>query len=324
LGKEGLFDADRKRSLPAFPRRVGVITSPQAAALRDVLTTLQRRMPSLPVLLYPTQVQGRDAAAQIVAALNTAYQRAECDVLIVCRGGGSIEDLWSFNDESVARTIAASPIPLVSAIGHETDFTIADFVADLRAPTPTAAAELVSRDQHDLLIKAGNLQQRLKQLTQQQLNTHTQQLDYLARRLIHPAQRINDQRIKLLHWAQRLQRAQNALLERLNWQHAQHIRRLLRAPPPLAALQRHHIQQQHALSSAMHRQLNLARQIVQLRDSQLIHLNPLAVLARGYCIVQNANGDIIRSSQALHAHDDLNIRFAEGQAKVVVIQKTDS
>ncbi|HAN54975.1 MAG TPA: exodeoxyribonuclease VII large subunit, partial [Betaproteobacteria bacterium] len=151
LGSEGLFNADKKRGLPVFPRCVGIITSPQAAALHDVLTTLQRRMPSLPVVLYPTQVQGRDAAAQIVAALHAAYQRAECDVLIVCRGGGSIEDLWSFNDENVARAIAASPIPVVSAIGHETDFTIADFVADLRAPTPTAAAELVCSHQADWL-----------------------------------------------------------------------------------------------------------------------------------------------------------------------------
>jgi len=141
LENEGLFDADRKRALPRFPRRIGIVTSPQAAALRDVLTTLKQRLPSVPVVLYPTTVQGAGSAEQIALAIRAANHRAECDVLIVCRGGGSIEDMWSFNEEIVARAIAASDIPTVSGVGHETDFTIADFVADERAPTPTAAAE---------------------------------------------------------------------------------------------------------------------------------------------------------------------------------------
>src|SRR5688572_17380583 len=144
LEREGLFDPARKRVLPRFPRMIGVVTSPQAAALRDVLTTLERRSPGVPVIVYPTPVQGEGAGSRIADAVTKAANRAECDVLIVCRGGGSIEDLWAYNDEALARAIAASAIPVVSGVGHETDFTIADFVADVRAPTPTAAAQLVS------------------------------------------------------------------------------------------------------------------------------------------------------------------------------------
>jgi exodeoxyribonuclease VII large subunit len=323
LGKEGLFDADRKRSLPAFPRRVGVITSPQAAALRDVLTTLQRRMPSLPVLLYPTQVQGRDAAAQIVTALNTAYQRAECDVLIVCRGGGSIEDLWSFNDESVARTIAASPMPLVSAIGHETDFTIADFVADLRAPTPTAAAELVSPSQATLLHTLSTLHARLLRTLRHRLDTHTQQLDYLTRRLIHPGSRLSAQLTTLGHWALRLQGAQRNLLARCDWQQAAQSQRLLRVTPPISRLNGQLTQAAQTLSSAMQQCLSYADQSVLRNASHLAHLSPEAVLARGYSIVQNAQGDIVHSSASLQLADMLRIRFAQGQVSATVTDKTD-
>src|SRR5690606_21197765 len=143
LQAEGLFEAARKRPLPEHPAAIGIVTSPRGAALRDVLTTLRRRAPGVPVIVYPTLVQGADAPAQIVAALERAARRRDCEVLLVVRGGGSIEDLWAFNDEAVARAIAASPVPVVAGVGHETDFTIADFVADLRAPTPTAAAELV-------------------------------------------------------------------------------------------------------------------------------------------------------------------------------------
>src|SRR5688572_2027226 len=161
LGSEGLFDAQRKRPLPLFPRVIGIVTSPRAAALRDVLTILKGRMPALPVIVYPTPVQGEGAAARIATALRTAARRAECDVLIVCRGGGSIEDLWAYNDEALARVIAASPIPIVSGVGHETDFTIADFVADVRAPTPTAAAQLASADRLELCAQVGQLELRL-------------------------------------------------------------------------------------------------------------------------------------------------------------------
>src|SRR5574340_462515 len=158
LEKEGLFAAARKKALPAFPRRIGIITSPAAAALRDVLTTLRRRMPNIPVLIYPVPVQGEGAAQKIAAAIQLAGQRRECDVLILCRGGGSIEDLWAFNEEVVARAIAACEIPVICGVGHETDFTIADFAADRRAPTPTAAAELATPHRADLLQRLAVLQ----------------------------------------------------------------------------------------------------------------------------------------------------------------------
>src|SRR5476649_1134206 len=157
LQAEGLFDAAAKRDLPRFPRAIGIVTSPQAAALRDVLTTLKRRMPSIAVVIYPTPVQGEGAGAKIAAAIATADARAECDVLIVCRGGGSIEDLWSFNEEVVARAIHACVLPVVSGVGHETDFTIADFVADARAPTPTAAAQMACPDRAGLLDRIAAL-----------------------------------------------------------------------------------------------------------------------------------------------------------------------
>ena len=171
LEGEGLFDAARKRVLPSMPAQIGIVTSPQAAALRDVLTTLARRMSGIPVVLYPTPVQGEGAAQKIAQAIRLANERAECDVLIVCRGGGSIEDLWAFNEEVVARAIAASTIPVVSGVGHETDFTIADFVADERAPTPTAAAQRVAPDRDALLRSLRDMAQHLQRAQRNRLQT---------------------------------------------------------------------------------------------------------------------------------------------------------
>ena len=177
LGEEGLFDPARKRPLPAFPRRIGIVSSPSGAALRDVVSTLRRRMPSAPLVLYPTLVQGEAAPAQIVAAITQAALRQEVDVLMVCRGGGSIEDLWAFNDETVARALAACPIPTISGVGHETDFTIADFVADLRAPTPTGAAEQVCPNRQALLAELAQREQRLRRAMQRLLHSRMQALD---------------------------------------------------------------------------------------------------------------------------------------------------
>lgn len=190
LSAEGLFDAATKRPIPAFPKAIGIVTSADAAALRDVLTTLKRRNPGVPVIIYPTPVQGKGAAARIADAINTANQRKEVDTLIVCRGGGSLEDLWSFNEEIVARAVYQSQIPVISGVGHETDFTICDFVADLRAATPTAAAELACTDisalQNNLRQIAKSIAQRIDRL----IHTHAQRLDYLAKRLVSPTQKI--------------------------------------------------------------------------------------------------------------------------------------
>lgn len=204
LQAEGLFEPARKKPLPAFPRAIGIVTSPAAAALRDVLTTLMRRARMVPVVLYPARVQGEAAAAQIARAIETANARAECDVLIVCRGGGSLEDLWAFNEEVVARAIAASRLPIVSGVGHETDFSIADFVADLRAPTPTAAAVAASPDRQALRDETAALARRLARDMRRIIEVATQRVDGAARRLLTPAERLARNRERVAQLARRL------------------------------------------------------------------------------------------------------------------------
>lgn len=229
LQAQGLFDPTVKQSLPSHPHQIGIVTSPDAAALHDVLTTLKRRMPGIPVIIYPTPVQGKGAANQIANAINLASERAECDVLIICRGGGSMEDLWQFNEEVVAHAIANCRIPTVSGVGHETDFTICDFVADVRAATPTAAAELVSPSRAMLLAKLNQLADHLNKSLQTLLSQKGQMLDYLAKRLTSPAQQLDHQKQQLNQIAYRLnmaiqkqlQNKQNSL-QQLN-QNLQHL-----------------------------------------------------------------------------------------------------
>jgi exodeoxyribonuclease VII large subunit len=207
LEKEGLFDPAAKREIPALPKCIGVVTSRQAAALRDVLTTLQRRNPSIPVIVYPVPVQGEGAAAKIAATLAIANSRAECDVLLLVRGGGSIEDLWQFNEEVVARAIRASAIPVVVGVGHETDVTIADFAADRRAPTPTAAAEMVSPAREELLARVAELAQRASREALRRIEYAMQRVDALSRRLVHPRERLRTSRQLLEQLAARLSSA---------------------------------------------------------------------------------------------------------------------
>ena len=204
LGREGLFDPDIKRRIPEHPRQIGVLTSLAAAALRDVLTTLRRRNASIPVIVYPAPVQGEGAAAKLAQALAAANARAECDVLLLVRGGGSIEDLWQFNEEVLARAIRASRIPVVVGVGHETDFTIADFAADERAPTPTAAAELVSPSLQALVSRLADFALRLARETGRKIEYAMQAVDALSRRLVHPAERLRTSRQHLAHLAARL------------------------------------------------------------------------------------------------------------------------
>jgi exodeoxyribonuclease VII large subunit len=207
LEKEGLFDPAAKREIPAFPKCIGVVTSRQAVALRDVLTTLQRRNPSIAVIVYPVPVQGEGAAAKIAATLAIANSRAECDVLLLVRGGGSIEDLWQFNEEAVARAIRASSIPVVVGVGHETDVTIADFAADRRAPTPTAAAEMVSPAREELLARVAELAQRATREALRRIEYAMQTVDALSRRLVHPRERLRTSRQLLEQLAARLSSA---------------------------------------------------------------------------------------------------------------------
>jgi exodeoxyribonuclease VII large subunit len=318
LEAEGLFDPANKRALPRFPRRIGIVTSPQAAALHDVLTALARRMPGLLVILYPTPVQGTGAGAQIAAAIRTAGARAECDVLLVCRGGGSLEDLWAFNDEAVARAIAASPMPVVSGVGHETDFTLADFAADLRAPTPTAAAELASPQRQELLLQLGHLARQLQHHLARKQHSEMQRLDYLGRRLIHPAEQLRRQQSELKQLAQRLHHAGGTCLTREQLRLAGLSQRLVTP--------RHVIQHEQQRLGALGLRARLAvesgfgqRQLTLDRfSSSLAHLNPDGVLARGYSIVQMENGSVVQDATMLNAGDRLGIRFHRGKARARV------
>ncbi|MHB8165815.1 MAG: exodeoxyribonuclease VII large subunit [Sulfuricella sp.] len=323
LEQEGLFDEACKKPLPAFPGQIGIVTSPAAAALRDVLTTLRRRMPSIPVILYPTPVQGEGAAAKIAEAIRTAVSRAECDILIVCRGGGSIEDLWAFNEEIVARAIHACQIPVISGVGHETDFTISDFVADRRAPTPTSAAEQASPNRVDLQHRIEAIHSRLNRHLRQKLEQRMQQVDYLSRRLVHPGERLNARLTHLTHLGQRLNNnAGHALAER-EWHLQKLAHRLAAAKPDIAA----HKARQRDLARRL--QLSLSHRMqdyqtgLQRLQANLVHLNPRSVLDRGFSMVRSADGKIVYDSKEIAMDNVLSITFARGNAEARVTGKED-
>ncbi len=314
LEAEGLFEAGRKRSLPRFPRRVGIITSLAAAALRDVLTTLKRLNPRIPVVIYPSPVQGEGAGAQLTAALNAANRRGECDVLILARGGGSIEDLWAFNDEALARAIAGSRIPVVSGVGHETDFTIADFVADLHAPTPTAAAAAAVPDRRELSGELTNLARHLAGGMQNMLRERVQRLDQAALRLVHPGARIAEQRRQLLQLGRRLGYASSSRLSVAAMRASALGHRLARTLPRIvtfaASLNRADAALRQSMRAGLRRREAQAAQLA----ASLLHLDPSAVLSRGYSLVRNSKGEVVRSYSQVRTGDAIAISFAEGRA----------
>jgi len=295
LEAEGLFAPERKRALPRFPRRIGIVTSPAAAALRDVLTTLRRRAPRVPVVIYPAQVQGDMAAAQVARAIRAANAHAHVDVLIVCRGGGSLEDLWAFNEEIVARAVFESRLPIVSGVGHETDFSICDFVADVRAPTPTAAAALASPDRIALGEAVAALRRRLARDLTRLVERGAQRLDHAARRLLTPAQRLERNRERMAQLVRRLRIAADSDHQRL----AADVR---------------------ALAPRLRRSLTLREreQRVRALRTALGHLDPTQVLARGYSIVRDASGHVRVTGAGLARGDALDITFSEGGAGVTV------
>jgi exodeoxyribonuclease VII large subunit len=316
LGAAGLFDQERKRALPMFPRSVGIVTSPQAAALRDVLTALRRRAPHVNVVLYPTPVQGQGAGDKIAAAIDTASRREECDVLIVCRGGGSIEDLWSFNEEVVAYAIANSRMPVISGVGHETDFTICDFAADLRAATPTAAAELAATPRADWMGSLRADANDLRRAMRRGLGEAAQSLDGYTRRLLSPGAQIKQQRLKLLALSTAMMHANRAPLNQARFNLDRLSGRLGARKPDLTAAR-------SMLTGLQHRSgISIANQIVQRRDAlgalaaQLELLNPQRTLERGYAIVTDAKGAIMRSPAQLKPRSTMTVRLAEGSAQV--------
>ena len=318
LANEGLFDTERKRDLPRFPRRIGLITSPQAAALRDVIAALARRAPHVGLVIYPTLVQGADAPSAIVAALATAAARKECDLLLIVRGGGSIEDLWAFNDEAVARAIAVSPAPTISGVGHETDTTIADYVADRRAATPTAAAELASAGWFEAAAELDDLTRTLQRTLQKDLEARMQAVDRLALRLIHPAQRLaaSRQRIELI--SHRLQTATQYALNSRSTKLADLELQLSRARPALQPARQHLDQLSYRLRQATHNLTARQRDRLARCGGALAALSPAATLQRGYSIVRSADGRIVRDAARLATGERLNLRFAQGEATAVV------
>ncbi len=324
LEKAGLFNPANKKPVPVFPKQVGIITSPDTAALHDVLSTLQRRLPSLPVIIYPTLVQGKTAASSIADAIKIANHRAECDTLIVCRGGGSIEDLWAFNEEIVALAIAASLIPIISGIGHETDFTIADFVADLRAPTPTGAAELASRDHKELINHLNRLHQRIYHLTLHRIEYVMQQVDILTHRLIYPGDRITQQSIQLQHVRDTFMKTWAHQIEKKQWKLHDSNQRLAATNSSITNREYHHNELVARFQSTMPRYFETQTVKLCHLHTLLSQLNPQSVLARGYSITYTARGEIVSDSKQIHSSDRIQVKFALGMCEADVTRIKNS
>jgi exodeoxyribonuclease VII large subunit len=319
LENEGIFAVDRKKALPTFPRHLAIVSSLQAAALRDVLSTLQRRAPYLQLSIFPAPVQGEGAAARIAEALAQA-SASPCDAIILCRGGGSIEDLWSFNEECVARAIRASTIPVICGVGHETDFTIADFAADLRAPTPTAAAELAAPERDALLADLAQLDSKLRRRFERALGDRQQRLDWLGGRLVHPAQRIGQRQDETRQLGQRLRRALQARTDQAGLQLAALGQRQAASrprPEKLAESLRHLYFRLVSRS-----QFEISQKTGKLKSlaSSLKQLDPHAVLERGYALAIGPDGRAIRDAATLKPGDLLQLGFARGAASATINQ----
>ncbi len=301
---EGLFDDDRKQELPALPSRIGVITSPSGAAIRDIVSVLGRRYPAASVVIYPAAVQGDAAPGELIGALEAAVERDECDVLIIGRGGGSLEDLWAFNDEALARAIAACPIPIVSAVGHEVDFTIADFVADVRAPTPSGAAEIVVPDQRDWLRRINVLAARLARVGERAVEDRAQQVDWFGSRM---AAAIRRQLLSQRHDVQALRGKLVQLSPAVSVQ---------RSITRLSALQQR-------LASGTHDTLSELNHRVALLGRALHSVSPLATLDRGYAIVLDSEGKAITDASGVKSGDEIRARLSKGEliAKVTKVVK---
>ncbi len=327
LAAEGLFAAERKRTLPRMPKRIGLITSPTGAAVRDVLHVLARRFPAVPVLIHPVAVQGAQAAGEIVAALRLAAERADCDLLILARGGGSLEDLWAFNDETLARVIAASPIPIVSGVGHEVDFTIADFAADVRAPTPSAAAELAVPDAREWLRAFLDLGLRLRRSVLATLADRRERLGWLTGRasLASPAARLSQAAQRLDDFEQRLSRAWRQGIADQRTALGGASTRLWAASPGARfrdACARHAALDARLRVAALARLGRAGERLAPLvRTLQAV--SPLATLVRGYAIVSDETGRILRRAQDAAPGSIIEARLAGGRIRARVDERLE-
>ncbi len=327
LGAEGLFDSRHKQPLPRLPARIGVITSPTGAALRDILHILRRRFPAVPVLIYPVAVQGEAAPREIEQALRLASSRRDCDVLIVARGGGSLEDLWAFNDEAVARAIFACPIPVVSGVGHEVDFTIADLVADERAPTPSGAAERVVPDRAEWLRGFALASQRVQSAMRRRLNELRNDLQVRERRLArtHPGVRLRQHAQRLDELEERLKLAARTRIERVRARHAAAVSLLLRASPAVR-VQAQRIQldtARRALHAGIRGSISAAQRRLELAGRTLHAVSPLATLDRGYAIVADSAGKVLQDVSSLAPGDRVETRLARGRFSATVTGTTE-
>ncbi len=323
LANEGLFDEDRKLALPALPKRIGVVTSPSGAAIRDVLSVLKRRFPAVPVVIYPAAVQGDAAPTELVDALSTAVERDECDVLILCRGGGSLEDLWAFNDEQLARTIADCPLPIISAVGHEVDFTISDFVADVRAPTPSGAAEIIVPSQSDWLRQIANFSMRIARVGQRALEDKAQEFDWLTKRLIasSPAATLQRQRDSLREQSGRLSSSMQQQLLQSRYRLQATSAELMKLSPALSVQrsigQLDQIRQR--LATAARNKVSDASHKIALLGRALHSVSPLATLDRGYAIVRREDREaVLMDTVDLNEGDDVRARLARGEFTATV------
>jgi exodeoxyribonuclease VII large subunit len=327
LESEGLFDASRKKPIPALPRCIGIVTSPQAAALRDILNILRRRHHSASILIYPAQVQGESAAADVSNGVKYFNRVKNVEVIIIARGGGSAEDLAAFNHEGLARVIAGSGIPTISAIGHETDFTILDFVADLRAPTPSAAAELVIRSRQEIEERADALRLRLGRAMRYRLLMAKQTLTQAAQHgaFARMMEGINQRQQRLDDLCYRLETSERKLIEkhRRRWEQVSAAVRHYDARRVLAGMRRDLASHATAITSAMHTLLLRRRSRLEQIDQQLKALSPTAILERGYALVFDSSGKLVKNSAQVEAGEEISARLAHGSLTAIVERKSD-
>ena len=324
LANESLFDQAHKQPMPTSVNHIGVVTSPTGAAFKDILAVLNRRFPSIKVTLFPTAVQGDQAAGQIVEAIDNANQDGRCDALIVGRGGGSLEDLWPFNEEVVARAVFHSKIPIISAVGHEIDFTITDFVADLRAPTPSAAAELISPNGDEMAAQLGGLQTLLSDAMSRRLQRLEQKTNDLRNRLQHPGRKLQEQAQHLDHLDIRLKRSMQAMVQLYRHRMTLSRDRLLRQHPRDALVQKKQhmnnavIRLSKAVGQQLRQKMNHTEQTLHLLDA----VSPLKILGRGFSVIRNDNNQVVKSTASVRPGENLRARLSDGELHVEVTKTT--